>query len=101
MKPLYTLFIASASCLLISNASAQSNLRRQLVGQWQNVYLKVRLNIYDAKVAVMEADSSNWEARLGIKPIRTFFNSDNTYSSEYRNLKDSIVRVAAGTWELQ
>ena len=46
----------------------------------------------------MEADSANWEAKLGIKPIRTHFMEDGTYHSEYLNSKDSIVRRPSGTW---
>jgi len=49
----------------------------------------------------MEADSSNWEERLHIKPIRTHFEADGTYYSEYRNLQDSIVRRPSGTWSLK
>ncbi|MDP4150253.1 MAG: hypothetical protein Q8927_16050 [Bacteroidota bacterium] len=45
-----------------------------------------------------EADSSNWEARLHIKPIRTHFLPDGSYYSEYRNVKDSLVQRPAGTW---
>lgn len=49
----------------------------------------------------MEADSTNWEARLGIKPIRTHFMEDGTYYSEYRNKKDSLVRRPSGTWSIK
>jgi len=49
----------------------------------------------------MEADSSNWEQKLGIKPIRTHFKGDGTYYSEYLNLKDSVVRRPTGLWTLK
>jgi len=89
-------------CLVASFGFQQDTLRRQLIGEWRNVYLKIKLNINDkaAQPTVTEADSATWEARLGIKPIRTHFNQDNTYYSEYRNLKDSIVRRASGTWNI-
>lgn len=54
-----------------------------------------------AEDKVVEADSANWEARLHIKPIRTQFNGDGSYRSEYRNLQDSVVRVTSGTWALE
>ncbi|HVU55518.1 MAG TPA: hypothetical protein VHD83_10705 [Puia sp.] len=71
-------------------------LAKALIGEWRNLY--VRINIKDK---VMEADSSNWEARLQIKPIRTHFQADGSYYSEYRNLQDSIVRRPSGTWTLK
>ena len=49
----------------------------------------------------MEADSSNWEAKLKIKPIRTHFIEDGAYYSDYRNLKDSTVRRPTGAWSLK
>jgi hypothetical protein len=35
---------------------------------------------------------------LGIKPIHTNFLANGTYHSEYYNLKDSIIKKAAGNW---
>jgi hypothetical protein len=58
----------------------------------------MKINVKDK---VIEADSSNWEDRLHIKPIRTRFQADGTYYSEYRNLQDSIVRRPSGTWTLK
>jgi hypothetical protein len=90
-----------ALCLFGFKANAQQPVAKQLIGEWRNVYLKLKLNINDAKPVSMEADSSNWEARLQIKPIRTHFKADGSYYSEYRNLKDSVVRTASGTWALE
>lgn len=82
---------------LITHAQAAKDpLAKALIGEWRNIY--VRINIRDK---AMEADSSNWETRLHIKPIRTHFQADGTYYSEYRNLQDSIVRKPSGTWTLK
>jgi hypothetical protein len=98
----YQLLITAAFCIALCGFTAitlQNNLSKQLIGEWRNVYVKIKANsIKTGKLNTMEADSSNWEARLGIKPIRTHFKSDGTYYSEYRNLKDSIVRMPSGTW---
>jgi len=77
------------------------DLRSQLIGEWRNVYVKVSMHTKDKPAVITEADSSNWEKRLGIKPIRTHFLEDGTYYSEYRNLKDSVVRRPTGTWSLK
>lgn len=71
-------------------------LATALTGEWRNLY--VRINIKDK---VMEADSSNWEARLQIKPIRTHFQADGSYYYEYRNLQDSVVMMPSGTWTIE
>jgi len=86
-------------CLIPFIAAAQppkGPLAKTLIGEWRNVYVKI--NIGDK---VMEADSSNWEARLHIKPIRTYFNGDGSYYSEYRNLQDSVVRRPSGSWIIE
>ena len=68
-------------------------LRKDMVGEWRNVYLKVTTNALGSldSVHVTECDTTNWEKMLGIKPIRTFFLPDGTYRSEYYNLKDSLI----------
>ncbi|MCR8557872.1 hypothetical protein KXD93_09480 [Mucilaginibacter sp. BJC16-A38] len=88
-------FVAFAS------ASKNSNLTSQLIGEWRNVYVKITLHNKTKPVQTMEADSTNWEARLGIKPIRTHFMEDGTYYSEYRNGKDSILRRPSGMWSIK
>ncbi|MES2108511.1 MAG: hypothetical protein V4577_07185 [Bacteroidota bacterium] len=97
-----TLLLAGITISLIALTSASKpDLRSQLIGEWRNVYVKVNMHTKSKPAVVMEADSSNWEKRLGIKPIRTHFLKDGTYYSEYRNLKDSTVRRPAGTWSLK
>ena len=72
-------------------------LAEALTGEWYNLYVHVKLS----NGAEMEADSTNWESRLQIKPIHTFFKADGSYHSIYRNLADSIVRQVAGTWDVE
>ena len=78
---------------------SNGKLAGQLIGEWRNVYLKVIIHHQNDPVDVLEADSSNWEAKLKIHPIRTHFNKDGSYYSEYLNLKDSIVRRPTGIWK--
>ncbi|HTJ51441.1 MAG TPA: DUF5004 domain-containing protein [Cyclobacteriaceae bacterium] len=81
-----------------------STLRNDLIGEWRNIYLKVVMatvnNTPDLE-KINEADSTNWEETLQIKPIRTFFKADSTYHSDYYNLKDSLVFSASGRWEVK
>lgn len=89
-------------CFAFKNRQ-QNPLYKQLIGEWRNVYVKITMppSKTGGVSVIMEADSSNWEARLKIKPIRTHFKADGSYYSEYPNLKDSIVRKVAGTWALK
>jgi len=94
----------SGLCLLIfasfsGSKNFQNDLTKKLVGEWRNVYVKIVIkNAKTGSVATMEADSANWEKRLGIQPIRTHFKSDGSYYSEYRSLKDSVIKRNDGTW---
>lgn len=88
-------------CFIAITAFSKINRpAKPLIGEWRNVYVKVIMHNKAKPAVTMEADSTNWEARLGIKPIRTHFMEDGTYYSEYRNTKDSLVRRPAGTWSL-
>ena len=92
---------------LLYPAAAQTtgspkDLAKTLVGEWRNRYVRIVLVPTSGNGSrVMEADSTNWEQRLGIRPIRTHFNADGSYYSDYLNLKDSIVRRPSGTWLIQ
>ncbi|GAB2984245.1 hypothetical protein GCM10027049_22410 [Mucilaginibacter puniceus] len=84
------------------NGLQQPGLKQQLIGEWRNIALRIKRNINDkVKPAVVEADSTNWETKLGIKPIRTHFKNDGSYYSEYFNLKDSLIRRTSGTWSIK
>lgn len=75
-------------------------LGKALTGEWYNIY--VRIDVTDSgRQQVVEADSSNWEARLKIKPIHTRFYPDGSYTSVYHDLRDSIVMTKTGTWTLK
>src|ERR1700759_397234 len=96
--------VVAAICLVSFTTikSAKVDLAKDLIGEWRNVYLKITLhNKNKPSVTTMEADSSNWEERLGIKPIRTHYLKDGTYYSEYLNLKDSIIRKTTGNWVIK
>jgi hypothetical protein len=72
-----------------------------VVGRWQNTYIKVVLHTpNDTLAEVFCADSLNWQQKLHIKPIITFFNADGTYYSEYRNLSNTLLRKPFGTWKI-
>jgi len=95
-------FVAVLGAALHARAQTPSrdDLAHALVGEWYNRYLRVDLNGPSGARQTMEADSTNWEQRLHIKPIHTFFLADGSYYSEYRNLQDSLVRKSTGSWTI-
>lgn len=79
----------------------KSTLSEDLIGEWRNISLNVTMHsahgVSDS-VKVLEANESNWEAKVHIKPIQTFFERDGTYRSDHFNLNDSLLFSAVGTW---
>lgn len=102
MKKLSILLILALALSACSNEEkeTQSSLRDQLIGEWQNLSIKVTMNQLDsiANPDVYEVDTTNWEKELQIKPIITTFNADSTYTSVYRALNDSVLGVLKGRW---
>ena len=72
----------------------------QIIGQWRNdsLYIGVDSHNNTDSTIIAETNSANWEEKLHIKPIRTYFSSDGSYYSEYRNLRDSVFKRPSGTW---
>jgi hypothetical protein len=103
MKKIHFVIAAGAICCIAFKTFAQwakpgSDPDKLIVGEWRNIYLKLIIHHKNDAPQTMEADSSNWEARLHIKPIRTHFQRNGSYYSEYFNLKDSLVRRTTGIW---
>ncbi|MBR9921717.1 MAG: hypothetical protein GYB31_12835 [Bacteroidetes bacterium] len=78
------------------------NLDSLLPGTWENISLEVVVNSFnntDSSYSIL-VPRGEWEAKLGIKPIRTTYETNNTYRSEYRDLKDSLVQTTRGIWNV-
>lgn len=100
-----TLFSISMIFLLSCNSSTSEKepgtpAAPSLVGEWNNIYLKVDINSKNNTDSndVLEVDRSAWEEKLKIKPIRSFFRKDSTWNSAHYNLNDSLVYDPSGKW---
>lgn len=100
---LLPVFFLTALTLYATAAHAQSDLREQLVGQWRNLtmHLKVVDAANPANNKIYDYNEKNWEDSLKIRPIHTYFKADNSFYSEYYNLKDSLVFRQSGKWALE
>ena len=106
---LFSCSTGSPDAKLSSNESAgaasvtkDENLKQALIGEWLNVSMTINMKSVNSsgQDSISEVPEGQWEAILGIKPIRTVFAEDGTFRSEYRNLSDSVVFISDGKWEL-
>lgn len=85
-----------------SPTKENSIVAKDLIGEWNN--LSIRINIQSKNNSdtseVFDVNRSEWEDRLRIKPIRTFFRTDSTWNSAHYNLNDSLVYNPSGKWWL-
>lgn len=77
----------------------KTNNESPLHGEWRNISLSVELDKKHGEPSeVFKVDEMNWEDKLKIRPIRTYFRSDGTFNSEHYNLNDSLIMNPKGTW---
>jgi hypothetical protein len=76
---------------------------RLIYGQWRNVSMKLHMNTYRGSDSAftLDVNETNWEQVMNIRPIRTYFWSDNTYNSMHLDLNDSLFYNPAGRWYLK
>ena len=73
-----------------------------LIGEWNNISMRVEINSKNNSDSneILNVDREEWESKLKIKPIRTFFRADSTWNSAHYNLEDSLVYNPTGKWWL-
>ncbi len=95
--------------ILLSCNSADNNEQggmpesQKLIGEWNNLSMKIVINSKHNTDTndVFEVDRPQWEQRLQIEPIRTFFRADSSFNSAHYNLKDSLVYNPSGKWWIE
>jgi hypothetical protein len=98
------LLLGFAACNSSSTSSAPaepiSDLSQLIPGAWENVSMVVTVNTYmgqDTSYS-LRVPKSTWEEKMGIRPIRTTYDTSHRYVSVYKNLQDSIVNRTRGIW---
>jgi len=73
---------------------------KDLTGEWNNLSIRTEVHSKNnsATDEVFEVNRAEWEEKLKIKPIRTFFRADSTWNSAHYNLNDSLVYNPSGRW---
>lgn len=98
----FLLFLVCGCTTSTTKDEAKNSLADELIGEWRNTYIKITMNSFNGitdSIRVMEADTSNWEDVIKMKPIRTFFEADGTYHSDHYSISDSLLFIAKGTWK--
>jgi hypothetical protein len=76
---------------------------KDLLGEWNN--LSIKTEVHSKKNSdtdeIFEVNRPEWEEKLKIKPIRTFFRADSTWNSAHYNLNDSLVYNPSGRWWIE
>ena len=88
-------------CRSKGREAAAKITRADLIGEWRNFSVKLEMPSYQGGASTfrLDANEDNWEEIMEMKPIRTYFQGNGTYVSEYRNLQDSVFMVHSGSWE--
>ncbi len=83
--------------------SCESNIKKdQLLGQWYNESLTVKIGALDGTVdSLFSVPAGQWEAVLGIKPILTTYTEDGKFNSDYISLEGEVLQSKTGKWELK
>ncbi len=80
--------------------STSVELPKVLPGGWETTYIRVAVNSYmnaDSNF-VFEIKEENWEQRMQIAPLRTYFEPENKYRREHRALDGSLLSTTRGVW---
>ena len=74
-----------------------------VAGVWEIEELKITMNSYrnSDSSRVPEATGKNWEEKMKVRNIQTYYNPDGTYHSVHKTLQDSIFYDPAGTWKIE
>lgn len=83
-----------------SKEKKTDTVNSQLIGEWNNISIKIDVqskNNTDS-AELFEVNRPEWETKLKIKPIRSFFRADSSWNSAHYNLSDSLVYNPSGKW---
>jgi hypothetical protein len=102
------LFVLTIALIFSCNNSEEKAREKKtveatkLIGEWNNLSMRVEINSKNNLDSneVLTVERHEWESRLKIKPIRTFFRVDSTWNSAHYNLEDSLVYNPSGKWWL-
>lgn len=82
--------------------ASKVDLKKALPGTWESISVTVNINTANNTDSsyVFEVKEENWESKLGLKPLRSYYDYDNKYRLEYRSLVDTVINIDRGIWNV-
>lgn len=71
---------------------------KDLIGKWTNLSLLVTMKRLEREDSILQAKEGEWEQVLKMKPILSEFKEDGTFTAQYSNLKEEIIKEEKGKW---
>lgn len=97
-------FLACFLALILVSCDPGENeeMEKQMLGEWRSLDLKLEMKTYQNKEGskTFEVKEGDWETKMNIRPIVTFYKENGIYISEHRNLRDSLIFRPAGKWKI-
>ena len=97
-------FLAGFIALLLVSCDPGENkeMEKQMLGEWRSLDLRLEMNTYQNKEGskIFDVKEGEWETKMNIRPIVTYYKENGIYISEHRNLRDSLVFRPAGKWKI-
>ena len=92
--------------LIIISGFVQNSTKvkeKDLFGPWENTSLTVEMPTHNNSdsTAYLKAEEGEWEKVLKIKPIKTLFKENGTFTSTYFDLENQPLGSETGTWFLR
>ncbi|MCG8326563.1 MAG: hypothetical protein MI974_02700 [Chitinophagales bacterium] len=89
-------------CQAESDKSIQKpDLQKELPGTWEAVSVNVQINSAMGNpdsTATFVIEENEWLERLAVKPVRTYYLTDNKYRQEFKSPYDTLISVNRGMW---
>lgn len=103
MKLKCLLVLPALIFLSCNNAKKEKPTTEKLIGEWNNLSMRIEINSKNNLDTneTFEVPMLQWEEKLKIKPIRTFFRADSTWNSAHYTLKDSLFYDPSGKWWME
>ena len=108
--PCCILFLLMLSCsqapvlpAVDTTSCSSGDLKYSLVGTWWSDEIMVGIDTINnsGTSCLLEVNKDEWREKLKLLPVQTIFNSNKTYLSAYCTTEGKIVRVTAGTWNVE
>jgi hypothetical protein len=85
-----------------ADKAEKTDLTKALPGTWEAVSLRVDINTYAGQDTsfLFEVKEEEWQRRLGVKPVRTVYSTDNKYRQEFYNPNGELSNTVRGVWNV-